>query len=264
VLGVVWTYFLVFAENPIVMKESFFVKPPFYPIRSLLSLRHFGDMANLVLQGIPGILCVLPLFILAGQRSVFQHDAVRFTAIGTAAFLGASFLIHPLLDFPADWDLFTMFQVFGNLFLFELLLRMDADSRADLVSFLPGVAIVCIFATAFWIARNHASTDESRRTVELALRNSKQFLQTIRDDRVYAAVPRDRKKVAVQVKLFLLGAENKLRDRTDHREMLEQVVRERKEFDLYVLLPEDEYLAQRQAIFDRLTDLNLRVSELGP
>ncbi|MCE9596964.1 MAG: hypothetical protein K8S54_03265 [Spirochaetia bacterium] len=263
VLGIVWIYFLLLAKHPIVLGESFFVKPPFYPWRQILSAKHFTDMFNLLLMGMPALLCVVPLLLFSRPRLPWRDQRIVFTSIGFAGFLLASFVIHPLLDFPADWDLFSIFQVYGNLFLFELLRTMDRAEEVDFQGLLPGILVVCMISTGLWINRNHKNPPESQLTLSRILANSEQFLSQIRTDRVFRDAPEGRKKKVAAVKLFLLGARNKA-IRNGNSALTSEIDHEVLEFDRFAVLPEEEYKSNYPIIWGRLTDLNRRIEELPP
>ncbi|MBL8019675.1 MAG: hypothetical protein JNM27_08435 [Leptospirales bacterium] len=263
ILGGVWIYFLFLAQHPISIGESFFVKPPFYPWRQIVSLKHFLDTFNLLVLGMPALLCILPLLLLIRpDRRTFQDWRIRFTLIGFLGFLGASFLIHPLLGFPADWDLFTIFQVYGNLLLFQLLIALERVGRVHMANLVPGILLVGLISTGLWVHRNHMDSEESRITLDRILTNSSQFLQEIQNDKVFKAAQGPRKKTLVQVKLFLVGAKNNAKRHQPG--LLAEIEREAREFDRFVLLPDSEYRAEYPTIWGRLTDLNRRLEELPP
>lgn len=256
-LGCVLSYFLFFAEYPVSARHSFAARPPFYPVSEFISVRHFTELFNLLMIGMPALLILawsgLPRF-----QTLRENPAFVFLFLMFAGFFSTSILINPLLGYPADWDLLTLFSIPGNLCLLQIW-QTNRPRRMEAV--LPGVAALCITITALWVARNHEASPASIENLRTAEQNSSTFLTLIEGDRVYQALPRDRRKAAVEVKLFFVGAESKVMARRDMGLMFE-LADAKKEYDLFLQLDNAEYSRQLPVVLAKLTDLNKRISAL--
>lgn len=262
-LAFAWIYFLLLADNRINLRESFFVKPPIYPLREFFSGKHIFDSINLILLGMPFAGGALLYFLFHKEmfRTTISRPDVRFLLIGLAAFFTASLFINPLLSFPSDWDLFTMFQVFGNLTLAAIFAHIHSKEN-KLTAIALCALIICSTSTVLWIHRNHSTTPESELTVKRAIESSQGFLEQIKNDPVYAKTPPQRRKTSVQARLFLYGSERKLLNKPGHKELLAEVQEESRRFDEFILLPEAEYQKAYATVWPRLTDLNRRLESI--
>lgn len=256
-LAGVFSCFLFFAEYPISARHSFAARPPFYPVSDFVSVRHFTELFNLVMIGMPALL-ILAWNGLPDWRALIKDHAFVFLCLMFAGFFSTSVLINPLLGYPADWDLLTLFFVPGNLLLLHL---WQNKRQKTMEAILPGVAALCITITALWVARNHEASPASRENLGRAEANSSTFLILIEGDRVYQGLPRDRRKAAVEVKLFFVGAKAKV-DARRHLGLMFELADAKKDYDLFLQLDNAAYAKGLPEMLERLTDLNKRISAL--
>lgn len=254
VMAAVLLYFVVLAEYPINPTKSGASHP--YPLAGFFTVKHALEMFNLLSAGMPALF--IAAWFLPGPKRVVSSPLLLFLFLVFAGFIGIASIVDPLIGFPSDWDLLSLFRVGGNLFLFHALITLDSDTKKHL---LPGLLALCLTITALWVERNHHMSPESRRNLERVLANGRDFIDSIGRDPVYASLPRERRKSAVEAKLFFAGADRKLAElgREDLRRELSSA---REEYDRTVVLPEKEYQASLPELYEKLVDLNRRISVL--
>lgn len=128
------SYFLRFAFVPIIPDR--FTLPGY----SMFSIRHLGDIVNLLFMLVPSLLLLLMALGAPSFISLRHKPSYRFLAL---AVLGAMIIVmtfDPRLGMPRDWDLFS----FAGLPLVLLLFHYLTDSR----SALPGRRGAAIMAIA--------------------------------------------------------------------------------------------------------------------
>jgi hypothetical protein len=257
-MGLVFLYFLVLAEYPVNPTRTGASHP--YPLSRFFTLQHAAEMFNLLMIGMPSLLILV--WTMRPRVSWLKSPVLVFLFLLFGGFIGVASIVDPLLGFPADWDLLSLFQIGGNLFLFHAL-KDEAGAKEGLriEKLLPGLLALCLTMTALWVERNHAQSEASARNLRHAAEASNQFLASISEDTVYNALPKERRKSAVEVKLFFAGARIRLASREEPRlkEELNQAVRD---YDQFLQLPDASYKEQLPAMLARLTELNRRVSAL--
>lgn len=259
-MGLVFLYFLVLAEYPVNPTRTGASHP--YPLSRFFTLQHASEMFNLLMIGTPSLLILV--WYLRPKALWLKNPLLVFLFLLFGGFIGVASIVDPLLGFPADWDLLSLFQIGGNLFLFHSL-KDETDqqhgSTDAIQKILPGLFALCLTMTALWIERNHAQSEASARNLRHAGEASQQFLASIAEDRVYNALPRERRKAAVEVKLFFAGARIRLASREEPglKKELDDAVRD---YDQFLKLPDALYKEQTPGMLTRLTELNRRISAL--
>ncbi|MCK4574400.1 MAG: tetratricopeptide repeat protein [candidate division Zixibacteria bacterium] len=95
-------YFFRFAFLPVV-PDRFTVDNDY-----LLSPKHIGDVLNLVLLLVPGLLIFLARLLSDRKRELFGKPAGRFLLVMTLSTLAAVYLFNPGIGMPRNWDLFSL------------------------------------------------------------------------------------------------------------------------------------------------------------
>lgn len=283
ILLLTWAYFLYVAEPRLAFGDSHAASPPVHRPSTLFSLAHARDMVNLLFLAAPAVpALLLVLLALPGRtpRDFVAAPVLRFALLATMLFAGITFIVKSLIGFPGDWDLLTFFRVPLSLYAFYLLqglFRSEDQARRFVVSTaLPLLFVLSATFTAAWIGRNALVTvsprvaEESRRNLSDAHRHVDLFFEVIGGDPVYAELAErypDRRKLYILVKLFLIRSEERVKTRdfsdADRAELLPRLEAAGAEFSRWILMPKDEHGTAHRAVWDRLTELNLRINGRG-
>ncbi len=283
ILLLTWAYFLYLAEPRLAFGDSHAASPPVHRPSTLLSLAHARDMLNLLFLAVP-VAPALLLLLLAlpgrGPRDLVATPVLRFTLLATLLFGGITFIVKSLIGFPGDWDLLTFFRIPLSLYVFYLFRRIlqsdDAPGRFVVSTALPLLFVLSTTFTGAWIGRNAALTvspevaEESRLNLNDAHRHVELFFEVIGNDPVYAELAArypERRKLYILVKLFLIRSEERVKTRdfsdAERAELLPRLETAGAEFSRWILLPKDEHGNAHRAVWDRLTELNLRINGKG-
>ena len=267
-LSLVIGYFLFFAPVPLAITESFSFRPPLLPVRRLFSTAHFLDMLNLLVLVSPASCLLFPvlfaLFLRQKQslkRFFLPGDVEKFLFSACILYLLFAFVTNPLIGFPADWDLLGFFQAPLHLYLFHLLRRhLPRNFNAYGQSFLlASLFLVSLVSTGAWLSRNSASSGGHLGEAKLAVRN---FLSHVREAAVFERLPSiDRKKKYIEISLFLIRSEKKLK-RLEEEGLLAELRTLSHEFETWILLPEEAYQEQHDSVWGKLSRFNVKVSDL--
>ena len=263
VFGVVWGYFLLIHPNPISPGSSFAFKPAIYPPGKMFGFKHFLDWFNLLFLASPALLFLL----FAGPGTLrLEKDqitpALRFTGVAALSFIFHSWIWNPMIGFPADWDLFTMFQIPLNLMVY-LGIQKRARPIPHLVQ--AGMVLFAFSITAGWVLRNHGFSETSRANLAHARSKVDGFLSEMDRDPVYPQIPGlVRKRTYVEAKLFIKGAQMKLEadPGLDPGGMSTRLTIAETELTRLILLPEGEYGPALQKTWGELTDINIQLSRI--
>ncbi len=221
VLAIVWIYFFFITENPVAFQNSFSTAPPIYPVSRMISSRHILDMLNLSLFANPAIILFAIFFIMkrpssnekhpsSEQSSTRQNEntalAARFSGIAAGGILFATFIINPLLSYPADWDIHSIFQFPLNVFLFYKLKSVPSiPNKKFPESLLFSLSATLILgATISWISFNASSDAESEANIAFIQEAVVNQTETLKEDPIIKnnRIELSDKKRYVEIKMF--------------------------------------------------------------
>lgn len=215
-LAVVWSYFLFFIDYPVGIGESFALHPPVYPFKRLISTTHFADMINLVFLGSP----LIPFYLIlrysdknALERATEKENhAETFVFIAAITFLVVIFFLDPMLGYPADWDLHTMFAHPMSLFLFYRFRRLlRNEQHFHHLLFLFMAFFFSAYVTLSFLMRNHAGPPEAVKHLENSRKNVNRVLSLADSDPLMTPeVPGEIKKTYIKALMFQLRSHEAL------------------------------------------------------
>lgn len=293
----VWIWFLFFEQPPLEFFDSHAASPPFYRPSELFRPEQLRNRINLLFLASPAAALILGTIVALSLRAggdasaanageltltkklkrlavFFVPEPVHVYLLMTTLTLAATlFVMEPRLGFPGDWDLHTIYQFPLNLFLFYLIrtqARATTGARRILSLLLPGVLLVNGFVTAGWIGRNAQASEISRTNLESAHANVQGFLQTIPADPVYARVSAARMKTYIQVKLFFIRSRTRVQSgagtfsATERADLLRDLSQGEAQFNEWILLPQVEFDARYDRLWNAWSQLNVRINTGDP
>ncbi|MCB1173915.1 MAG: hypothetical protein KDK39_10130 [Leptospiraceae bacterium] len=292
----VWVVFLALMENPVEVREAFVANPPVLMPWQWWHMDHIRNMINLILIGSPAI---IPGLLLLGsplsrwQAAPLREAARRMTlparlmafwqsppttpdtqilvwlAVSSLTYLVFIFTLNPLLGFPADWDVFSFFQLPLNLFLFYGL-AIWLPKQAGHLTFRRIALALLVYALSIamgtgFLERNHRENEQSIQNRALAGQNVLDTLQQLERDPMYSkGIPGERKKTYVRVVYFVVRTHNyfKTWPHPEAQALLRDLDGSLQQFQSLVALPEDDYRREIGPVWSELTRLNLELSKL--
>ena len=273
----VWVFFLMLHPHPVSLLDSHVRNPPIYPFREWFGAKHVMDQFNLWLLCAPGALVLLPLAVLAGKKGFASETRAAsaprvqvFYAVAAAGFIVAMFTVHPLLGFPADWDLLSFFCLPVHFLILTWLRPFLRSERSGPRVMLPilGAIFAGFLLTSAWIGRNMQSSAESERNLADAEEQAAGFLSELKADAVFRAIPAVRQKQYAKITLFAFRARRELAGTgTEEARLLgRRLELAVAGYRRIAAAPDTEYRAELPAVWRELTAVNnaLAAIDAGP
>ncbi len=278
IIGPVWVYFFFFAPSPVDFFESFAYRPAILPPGQWFTSAHLLNLGNLVLLAAPGglalLLLALPGVVRAGRHRPGQvltrlapEPVQVFFGVATLGFAAHVFVWNPLIGFPADWDLFTMFQAPLHGFVFyRLIARPGAYGARGRPgpTVIAGLVFITLTTTSAWLYRNAQDSPASTANRARATANAGRFSRLIENDEDFARI-RDhrRRKQYVKGLLFVLRSRDALAARPGPEATALGLELERAWLASAIALVGDDsrYAREFPPAWQELTRVNLRLEE---
>ncbi len=264
ILAAVWSYFLFFSPNRIEFSGSHVSRPPVYGPRILFSSRHFLDFINLFLLACPaGMTAFIYSFAQKKEFSLLVSTPQKlFSLTAALTFAAGAFLIHPLLGYPADWDLQTFFRIPAGFFFFYFLTgeqsnKEEAVSAGKTLSVVSALFLASCLFTLPWLLRNSESSPASDTNIRMAAENVEAFLQRMKNDSIYPRIVlMEGKKLYVKVHLFTGRTRSVLAARPQKKELMMDLNRAEKKFDEIIMMDTGNYDREFPFLWNEMSRIN--------
>jgi len=192
-----YAFFFLVVEYPISISESFALRPPI-----LSPLQWFE--AEIVLGKLQSLIGAAPLLVpslpLVAQRIWHWREmsaSIRILFIAWACYMVHFLVWNPIIGFPADRDLFSLFAISANFLLWYLY----RESRQSWTTHLPlFTALQLTFALA-WILHN-AEPAPGRDLRDLAMQRAEHFISRTANDPFFKQLPATQRRTWVKARLF--------------------------------------------------------------
>ncbi len=289
-LLIVFIYFIFFHDPPVAAHASHAANPPLLSPAEFFSGRRLLQWINELTMASPSwplllaTIALTPAGTLSGLPASFPRwllrllpnspaEQVSLVALGGA--IALALIWKPLLGYPADWDLKTLFQTPWQLFVFYRMKRLLDGQSVVARDFGRGVLLVALIvgplATGGWILRNSRSTPESEAALARAHRNAAEVVSLAESDRRWSSLPDlARQRLYLQLRAFFGRTRLRLEaglpahlSPTEREELLAGVLQGEREFEVWIVLPAAEFEKRRQDLWERWAQINYRVNS-GP
>ncbi len=292
VLASVYLTFLFLVPAPVDPGESFAFRPALYPFRKLISITHLMQFLNLMIIASPGFIFLFLLNIRTPLRFFAKlsprNHGDYFILTAAASLLFHSFIWNPMIGFPADWDLFSLWWFPLNYYLLrrlpDLLLLphrsvQEADPQGTITAFMSLFSSLIAFS---WVHSHSLSDPESIKN----FKDSQVRTEIVSEYFGYSAAERKfsekslihriptvaRRKLFVKAKLFEIRASFEISDylnahpeSTDSlhlRELSDQLADALIRLAEIMQKEENEYRKEFPLLWRELTEINKSITEI--
>lgn len=211
-------YFTFFSEVRVDMSQTHIAHPPFYPLSKIISTKHFMEIFTCIF-----LTCFFP-FVYLADSFLFQKEKIVklktnkefiFLLVTIFAFFINAFTHHPVLGFPADWDLMSFYWIPISI----AAVYVYNEFNSSQIYIFP-----LLFLSLFILLGNIFNLSKPIESKELELKNSlfiaDKYIKQ-KKDQINKMEP-NRKKFYFKTDYFLFKAENQL-TQIDDKVMLNDV-----------------------------------------
>ncbi|MDH5655386.1 MAG: hypothetical protein OEZ34_05730 [Spirochaetia bacterium] len=295
----VWGLFLYFLDYPVTPSESFLFNPPFLKPSVWFRPDHLKDILNTVILASPFSIFVFIYIFYNGRNNTIEDFSFtkkiksyptienlikkfapepvhRFLLLASLSFFGLMFIHNPMIGFPADWDLHTLFHIPLNLYLYyEVTQDRSPQLQFQRRSFLSAAFLINAFFSAAWIHHNASSDFLSEKYRISAKILSENTLASLADDEVFHEIKdiRSKRKYTEVTQFYLKTAHflseekknrvaaNKNADLTEINAMIAELNASWHEYRI-VILDQNQYNNSITRLWRSFSKINVRTAEL--
>lgn len=118
-------YFIYFSDTRVDMSQTHIAHPPFYPVKKMFSTKHISEiLSNILFTSLAPFFIFLELIFFRRSDLKFLKTYQEFTflIIMLIGFFIHTFIFHPLLGYPSDWDIMSFYWLplsFGAVYILQ-------------------------------------------------------------------------------------------------------------------------------------------------
>ena len=205
----VFIWFKFFSQIRIENSQTHFFNPPFYPLKRIISTNHFKEIIQCILFTALMPFSILMYFYLYKKqklKEILKKSEYKFIFFFVIGFLLHSFLLNPLLGFPADWDLMSFFYFPLSFFAFILWKNL---AKFEQIYFLP----LIIFSILIYIFNSYFLNQKKRideKNLKISMKTAENYVN-FRKDKIDKILPIN-KKFFLRIDYFLYKRSEKLKN----------------------------------------------------
>ncbi|MBE7440491.1 MAG: hypothetical protein HS115_18720 [Spirochaetales bacterium] len=190
-----YLYFFLVVEYPITISESFALRPPLLSPQQWFEPSIAAGKLQTLVGASPLLLPSLPLIFQATLNWKTTTRPIQILIIAWATFLLHFWVWNPIIGFPADRDLFSLFTISANLLLWYLY------KNRYITPYLPLFAgLQLTFALAWILPNARAAPGEDRRNQ--AIHRADRYIRTVQNDPFFLQLPAQVRRTWVKAQLF--------------------------------------------------------------
>jgi hypothetical protein len=218
IIALPFFYFLFFADSRFELSLTHIAHPPFYPIRRILSTNHLKEILSCMFFSVGLSFLVILYSLVYKRRLLFDFGKQNlFLFWGIVGFILHAFLFNPLLGFPSDWDVMTIYwfpiSIFTAIFVHQTFTELEKISILPLSIFF---VLILFFHSFHFSKRTPLESHELNFTLETV----KEYIALKKTD--FAIVKPEDKKYYLRIAYFLFKTQKELDTRFKNHEKYNQ------------------------------------------
>lgn len=157
----VYIYFLCFSDTRLDLSDSHIASPPFYPLKRLVSANHIYEILSVLFftAFVPLLIFLYTLFFRREFWKKFKTStAEKFILLIFYGYLLHAFIHNPMLGFPADWDLMSIYWL--PLSFLSVLLYKEAVITRNVVLPLTVFSLLVFFSNLYSLSERSKKDEE--------------------------------------------------------------------------------------------------------
>ncbi|NCN10874.1 MAG: MFS transporter [Leptospira sp.] len=255
-IGLVFIYFLFFSDPIASTTQTHVMSQPFYPLRKIISTRHFLDiLGNLWFTSSFALIFISMAYYLDKLKfKLFcSHQEIKIILLAIFGFLLHSIIFNPVLNYPADWDLMSFYSL-PLIFLCFLYYPQIPNKNLLLPIILYFIGFY--ISTAITLSKNPIDLEHTyREDMKIAEIYVKENITK------YNSINRYKKKDYLKLDYFLFKSQSKLEyiNHKEKRELLKENLSYKSELDTNLKEPTERFNKEWiKKYYIKLTDYHYR------